>query len=260
MNYEPYRELIHKVLRYGRNVPSRQKVVTHALFGYQMRFPIYTELEEPIFTGRRIYPYKALAELEWILAGSPQDLTILHKEKVHWWDSYKPLGKVYGAFFTDQGQFETLEKNLKEEPYSRRHYLTMWDIKRPILPSCIIGFQVLLDDFHNMTLVINQRSADIMLGLPYDILEWYLFGELLSSKFAVAFKELVFNIGSAHIYSDHVNQAKNVYKRPAKEHPIDFYSSRWRKMNFPWTNLRQFFNFSQYKYLDLKTEKLNFHP
>ena len=227
MDYACYRELVSDIINNGYDVDTRNEgsVGTLQIESTQLTFVDFLK-DEPILSDRHINAKGAFAELRWILAGSRESTleTILHPHKVHWWDDYLPLNYVYGQQFyqTDQ-QLMTFIDNVRKEPHSRRHILSFWNHNQTAnmsLPPCITNIQLLINKGNEGTLIVTQRSADVILGLPYDILEMQLLHVLLGYICSYTPVLLVFNIGSAHIYMEHTSTARKLTK-PANDYLHD---------------------------------------
>ena len=266
MNYKPYKELMYDIAKNGIYAPTRQKesTGTRYLLNQTLKFNDLMQ-GEPIFTGRKLFPNKAFAELRWWLMGCPTDLKILHEHNIHWWDSYKPLGKVYGSHFYHYQQFDKFLKDLASNPFSRRHYLSFWDYtstKGLSLPSCILGFQIIVDSYYEATMIVNQRSADVLIGLPYDILQMQLLFHLICQNVGIKPKELIFNIMHAHIYLEQIKFVHKLYDSESHPHYIvidnEFNNNDiWLKNAHKPIDIPQdLFDFSSYEDLDLEIMKI----
>ncbi len=217
MEYTPYYKLVNTVFRQHSHVKAmhKNKPMSISRTGVQLRFEDLDTGPEVLMTQRFISIRKAFGELLWVLSCST-DTKILHKHGVYWWDAYPKLGPIYGEQLNRGAQLKRFFEEAFNEPYSRRLVLNFWnpiENKDMCIPPCITSVQYIIEDvlgIRNGTLIITQRSADILCGLPYDILMWQLFGILLSKLLNTAPIALVFNIGSAHIYRNQFKVAKKL--------------------------------------------------
>jgi thymidylate synthase len=226
---DEYRGLLSAVLYRGAEKPDRTGTGTRAVFGRMLRHDM--ELGFPILTSKKIYFGKAVTELLWILSGST-DLAYLHNNNVKYWDAdYKrsgrtdgTLGPVYGKQWRNFGgvdQLYNLLREIKKQPHSRRLVVNAWnpiDLDDMVLPPCHYGFQVYINN-GEMSLMWQQRSADIFLGLPYDIVMYGLLLEMLAAGNGYKPKQLICSLGDCHLYNNHVNAAKVQLERTTFELP-----------------------------------------
>jgi thymidylate synthase len=226
---DEYRGLLSAVLHRGAEKPDRTGTGTRAVFGRMLRHDM--ELGFPILTSKKIYFGKAVTELLWILSGST-DLAYLHNNNVKYWDAdYKrsgrtdgTLGPVYGKQWRNFGgvdQLYNLLREIKKQPHSRRLVVNAWnpiDLDDMVLPPCHYGFQVYINN-GEMSLMWQQRSADIFLGLPYDIVMYGLLLEMLAAGNGYKPKQLICSLGDCHLYNNHVNAAKVQLERTTFELP-----------------------------------------
>ena len=243
MNYNSYYQICqHFMYYYDKNklplksnshgkyytvTPTRQENSkgTLQMTGIQMAF-FKLGMGEPIMTRKFVSPLKAIGELKWLLSTS-RSIEILNKHGIKWWDPYLSdgkhytlkYGKIYGL------QLTSFFSKIAAQRYSRNHLLFMMDensTAKSVLPPCITQVQLLIQPDANGkrdigTLIVTQRSADIFLGLPYDILEYQLFAMSLAKYFNFNPYKLVFNIGSAHVYLEHLPIICKMLTYPTKE-------------------------------------------
>jgi thymidylate synthase len=226
---EEYLGLMAGVLQGGRKKADRTGTGTLSVFGRIIRHDM--SLGFPLLTTKNIYFNHALTELLWILNGRT-DLDYLHKHGVHYWDAdYKrdgrtdgKLGLVYGHQWRNFGgidQLAILVRDIKKNPTSRRLLVSAWnpsDLNSMVLPPCHYGFQVYINDIQ-MDLMWQQRSADIFLGLPYDIAMYGLLLEMLAKGAQLKAGQLIGNLGDCHLYNNHIQQAELQLSRSKKELP-----------------------------------------
>jgi len=229
---QQYRALVANLL----NAPSkddRTGVGTNSLFGRQIEHDM--SLGFPLLVGKKMYFNHVVTELLWILNGRT-DLGYLHENGVHYWDDdYErsgrkdgKLGPVYGAQWRDFNGYDQLMNliyNIIIDPSSRRHVLSAWrpdKLKNMVLPPCHYAIQVNINN-DKMDLIWVQRSADVFLGLPYDIAMYGLLLELLCHNTEYKPGKLIGQLGDCHLYNNHLDAAQTyVYRNPFNVHkPIE---------------------------------------
>ena len=232
---DEYRGLLSSVLHGGVDKQDRTGTGTKAVFGRMLRHDMAAGF--PILTTKKVYFEKAVTELLWILMGYT-DLAYLNDNGVHYWDAdYKrsgrvdgTLGPVYGKQWRDFNgvdQLRDLLVGIKEAPYSRRHIVNAWnpaDIPDMALPPCHYGFQVYINN-GKVDLMWQQRSADVFLGLPYDIVMYGLLLQMIAEGNNLKPGQLIASLGDCHLYNNHLEQAKEQLTREPKKLPtvdIDF--------------------------------------
>ena len=190
---------------------------TKSLFGRTIRHDMSTGF--PLLNGKRVYYKQAFHELLWIAQGRT-DMEYLHENGVKYWDAdYKrsgrtdnTLGPVYGKQWRDfEGvdQLSNLIDEIKSNPTSRRLIVSAWapqDMSKMVLPPCHYAFQVYVNE-GKLSLMWQQRSADVFLGLPYDIAMYGLLLEMLAKGCGLKAGDLVGQLGDCHLYNDHLKQA-----------------------------------------------------
>tara|TARA_R110002012_G_scaffold10464_3_gene47907 strand:- start:1480 stop:2301 length:822 start_codon:yes stop_codon:yes gene_type:complete len=226
---EEYIGLLAGVLYGGKEKADRTGTGTRSVFGRTIRHDMC--LGFPLLTTKKIYFNHALTEILWIIRGKT-DLDYLHTHGVRYWDAdYKRsgrtdnnLGPVYGhqwRNFSGIDQLALLVRGIVETPTSRRLMVNAWnprDMSNMVLPPCHYGFQVSVRDVY-IDLMWQQRSADIFLGLPYDIAMYGLLLELLAKGSGLKAGQLIGNLGDCHLYNNHIEQGKLQLSRNIKELP-----------------------------------------
>ena len=217
-----YEKLIEEILE-APEKDDRTGTGTRSVFGRNITHGM--QHGYPLLSGKRIYHNHALVELLWILNGRT-DLQYLHNNGVKYWDAdYKRsgrtdgnLGPVYGhqwRSFNGVDQLANLVADIKSNPTSRRLMVNAWnpvDIPNMVLPPCHYGFQVYINE-GKLSLMWQQRSADVFLGLPYDIAMYGALLEMLAKGAGLEPGELIGQLGDCHLYSNHIKQAKEYLKR-----------------------------------------------
>jgi thymidylate synthase len=243
--------MISDILEQGTLVQNRTGVDTISIFGYQTRFDLRKGF--PAVTTKRLAWKAVVGELLWFLEGSTderrlaeityENTRIALKDKKTIWTANadaqgvdlgymnfwggKELGPIYGfqwRNFNNDGfdQIHDIIYQLKRTPESRRIILTAWnplDIPGMALPPChvLCQFRVLDDHLHA---VLYQRSCDAFLGAPFNIASYALLLELISSIVNIPAGELIYSIGDAHIYSNHIDACREQISREPKSPPV----------------------------------------
>lgn len=215
---QQYLDLMAHVRAHGVVRGDRTGVGTQGVFGWQMRFDLADGF--PLLTTKKLHLRSIIHELLWFLAGDTNVRT-LQQNGVSIWDEWADengdLGPVYGYQWRswparDGGtidQIADLVKSLKDNPESRRHVVVAWnpaDIDRMALPPCHCLFQ-----FHSaegrLSCQLYQRSADIFLGVPFNIASYALLTLMLAQVTGHRPGEFILTLGDAHLYLNHLQQA-----------------------------------------------------
>ena len=278
-----YLDLCKHILDNGTIKKDRTGTGTISLFGYQMR----CDLSEgfPLLTTKKVFMKAVLAELLWFVSGST-NIQPLVKQNVRIWNEwpyvaftksedyngetieefvervktddefalkYGELGPVYGHQWRDffgVDQLLNLERDLKENPFSRRHIICAWNpaqIDQMALPPCHAFVQFYVSgDGKKLSCQLYQRSADVFLGVPFNIASYSLFTMMIAQVCGFELGEFVHTIGDAHIYLNHVDQIKLQLSREVRSLPK-------MKIN---PNVKSIFDF---KYEDFEVTDYNPH-
>ena len=226
---EQYLGLLGSILYSGNPKKDRTGTGTLSMFGKTIKHDM--SLGFPLLTTKKVFFNHALTELIWILRGKT-DLDYLHKHKVKYWDddytrsgrTDGTLGRVYGYQWRNSNgvdQLALLVRNIRENPSSRRLMVNAWnpgDLSDMVLPPCHYNFQVYCRD-KQIDLMWQQRSADVFLGLPYDIAMYGLLLEMLAKGAGMKAGQLIGNLGDCHLYNNHLEQAKLQLERTSKALP-----------------------------------------
>lgn len=214
-----YLNLIDHVLKCGTPKSDRTGTGTISVFGYQMRFDL--EQGFPVLTTKKLHLRSIIHELLWFLQGDT-NIKYLHDNKVSIWDEWADengeLGPVYGkqwrAWKTSDGnhfdQITTLIKNIKTNPDSRRLIVSAWnvgEIEKMALPPCHVLFQFYVAE-GNLSCQLYQRSADIFIGVPFNIASYALLTMMIAQVCDLKPGEFVHTFGDAHLYNNHIEQAR----------------------------------------------------
>ena len=213
-----YKKLMETILYKGLDKADRTGTGTKSIFGTTIRHDM--SMGFPLLTGKRVSFKAAKTELLWILQGRT-DLKYLEDNGVKYWRpdyersgrTDKTLGPVYGKQWRDFGGIDQLWQlvyNIRFHPNSRRLMVSAWnpaEMKDMVLPPCHYAFQVYVND-GKLDLMWQQRSADVFLGLPYDIAMYGLLLELLAKGSNMQPGQLIGQLGDCHLYNNHLDQAK----------------------------------------------------
>ena len=219
-----YKELTSEILNRGLSKSDRTGTGTKSVFGRTIRHDMSEGF--PIITGKRISFNAARTELLWILNGRT-DLKYLEDNGVKYWRpdyersgrTDETLGPVYGKQWRDFNgvdQLKNLVYSINTNPDSRRLMISAWaphEMNDMALPPCHYAFQVYINN-GVMDLMWQQRSADVFLGLPYDISMYGLLLEMLAKGAGLKAGQLIGQLGDCHLYNNHLDQAKVYLNRP----------------------------------------------
>ncbi|MGN7311494.1 thymidylate synthase [Alkalicoccobacillus gibsonii] len=230
-----YHELLQHVLDNGIKKEDRTGTGTLSVFGYQMRFDLQKGF--PLVTTKKVDYEKVLGELLWFLSGSMDANVCADKYKFKMWrkwaDDNGDLGPVYGYQwrhwdkYVDYEEWEGIDqirdviKSIKKDPDSRRHIVSAWnaaDIEDMALPPCHLLFQFYVAD-GRLSCQLYQRSADLFLGVPYNIASYATLVHMIANVTGLEVGEFVHTLGDAHIYLNHVEQVKEQLQREERELP-----------------------------------------
>ena len=226
-----YIKLINHVLENRIKKTDRTGTGTLSVFGYQSRYNL--EKSFPLVTTKKIHLKSVIFELLWFLKGST-NIKYLKDNNVKIWDEWADkdgeLGPVYGSQWrswkTKNGQtidqISELINNLKNNPHSRRHIVSAWnvgEINDMALPPCHSLFQFFVVN-NKLSCQLYQRSADIFLGVPFNIASYALLTMMIAQVCNLDHGEFIHTLGDAHIYLNHINQAQLQITREPKDPPI----------------------------------------
>ena len=224
-----YKGLLSEILDRGLDKSDRTGTGTKSVFGRTIRHDM--SLYFPILTGKKISFNAARTELLWILQGRT-DLKYLEDNGVKYWRpdyersgrTDETLGPVYGKQwrnFNGVDQLKNLVYSINTNPDSRRLIVSAWaphELDDMALPPCHYAFQVYINN-GVMDLMWQQRSADVFLGLPYDITMYGLLLEMLAKGAGLKAGQLIGQLGDCHLYNNHLEQAKLYLERPKRALP-----------------------------------------
>ena len=228
---QQYLNLLKYVNDYGIKKLDRTGTGTLSIFGYQMRFDLSRNF--PLLTTKKIHLKSVVYELLWFLSGDT-NIKFLKDNGVSIWDEWADqdgeLGPVYGhqwrSWPTPEGrtidQISNLINQIKNNPDSRRLIISAWnvgEIEKMKLPPCHAFFQFYVAE-GRLSCQLYQRSADIFLGVPFNIASYALLTMMVAQVCGLKTGEFVHTLGDAHIYLNHSEQVKIQLSRSIKEPPI----------------------------------------
>jgi len=215
---QQYLDLLDHVLRTGVKKSDRTGTGTISVFGHQMRFDLSQGF--PLLTTKKLHTKSIIVELLWFLRGDT-NIAYLKENGVSIWDEWADdngdLGPVYGhqwrSWPAPHGaaidQIANVVNSLKKNPDSRRHIVTAWnpaEVDKMALPPCHCLFQFYVAE-GKLSCQLYQRSADIFLGVPFNIASYALLTMMMAQVTGLKPGEFVHTFGDAHIYSNHIEQA-----------------------------------------------------
>lgn len=215
---QQYLDLMRHVRDHGTEKGDRTGTGTRSVFGWQMRFNLAEGF--PLVTTKRLHLRSIIHELLWFIAGDT-NIKYLKDNKVRIWDEWADengdLGPVYGYQWRswpkpEGGKVDQLAKvidSIKRNPNSRRHMVTAWNpaqVDAMALPPCHALFQFYVAD-GRLSCQLYQRSADIFLGVPFNIASYALLTHMMAQVCDLQVGDFVHTLGDAHLYSNHLDQA-----------------------------------------------------
>ena len=253
-----YLELLDKIKKEGAIKEDRTGTGTKSIFGVQMRFDLNDGF--PMVTTKKLHLRSIIHELLWFLKGDT-NIKYLHDNNVRIWDEWADengdLGHVYGyqwrSWPTPNGghidQISQVIESIINNPDSRRHIVSAWnvaEINDMALPPCHALFQFYVAD-GKLSCQLYQRSADVFLGVPFNIASYALLTMMVAQVTGLKLGEFVHTLGDAHLYLNHMEQVDEQLSRSAHELP---------KMSIN-PEIKSIFDF---KYEDFTVEDYNPHP
>ena len=253
-----YHDLMEHVLKNGTKKEDRTGTGTLSVFGYQARYNLAEGF--PLVTTKKLHLKSIIHELLWFLQGET-NIKYLKDNGVSIWDEWADeegnLGPVYGSQWRSWhgangetiDQITTVVNQIKKNPDSRRLIVSAWnvaEIEKMALPPCHAFFQFYVAD-GKLSCQLYQRSADIFLGVPFNIASYALLTMMMAQVTGLGYGDFVHTIGDAHLYSNHIDQAKLQLSR-------DFRMLPQMKLN---PDVKNIFDF---KFEDFKLEGYDPHP
>ena len=222
-----YLDLMQKVLNEGQKKSDRTGTGTLSIFGHQMEFNLSDGF--PLVTTKKVHLKSIVHELIWFLQGST-NISYLKENGVSIWDEWADekgdLGPVYGAQWRSWpdgnngtiDQIQNLIQGIKTNPDSRRHIVSAWNpalVDEMALPPCHSLFQFYIAN-EELSCQLYQRSADIFLGVPFNIASYALLTHMVAHVCNLKAGKFVLTFGDAHLYLNHLDQAKLQLSRDTK--------------------------------------------
>ncbi len=278
-----YLDMVKFIMDNGIEKPDRTNTGTLSVFGYQSRYALSKGF--PLLTTKKVYFRAVVHELLWFISGNT-NIKYLVDNKVNIWNEwpykkyqeckeyknetlkefvekikndnefakkYGNLGPVYGKQwrnFNGVDQLKTVIKNIKENPYSRRHIVSSWnpaEIKKMALPPCHALFQFYVNKDKELSCLLYQRSADVFLGVPFNIASYSLLLLMVAKECGLKPGTFIHTIGDCHVYLNHIDQINLQLTRIPRKLPKVVLNS---KIN----------SIFDYKFEDIILEGYNPHP
>ncbi len=226
-----YLDLMQHVLDHGTQKHDRTGTGTISVFGYQMRFNLQDGF--PMVTTKKLHLKSIIHELIWFLSGDT-NIKYLKDNGVKIWDEWADengdLGPVYGSQWRswpkpDGGHIDQIAQivnTIKNNPDSRRIIVSAWnvaEVENMALPPCHAFFQFYVAD-GKLSCQLYQRSADIFLGVPFNIASYALLTMMVAQVCDLAYGDFIHTLGDAHLYNNHIEQAKLQLSREPRKLPL----------------------------------------
>ena len=227
---QTYLDLLQNILDAGVEKSDRTDTGTLSLFGYQMRFDLADGF--PLLTTKKLHVKSIIHELLWFLSGST-NIRYLQEHGVRIWNEWADengeLGPVYGCQWrswrcadgTSVDQISQVVDQIRNTPDSRRMIVSAWnvgDLPDMALPPCHLLFQFYVAQ-GRLSCQLYQRSADVFLGVPFNIASYALLTTMIAQVTDLEPGEFIHTLGDAHLYSNHLDQARLQLERPPRALP-----------------------------------------
>lgn len=226
----PYEDLLRDVLEHGTHKDDRTGTGTTSVFGRQLRYDLSQGF--PLVTTKRVHLRSVVGELLWFLRGD-SNVRWLQDRRVRIWDEWADadgeLGPVYGVQWrswpTPSGehvdQISQVLEQVRTNPDSRRHVVSAWnvaDLGDMALPPCHLLFQLYVAD-GRLSLQVYQRSADLFLGVPFNLASYALLTHMIAAQAGLEVGDLVWTGGDCHVYDNHREQVAEQLSREPYPYP-----------------------------------------
>lgn len=227
----PYLNLLKHVLDNGTPKNDRTGTGTRSVFGYQMRFNLSEGF--PVLTTKKLHLKSIIYELLWFLKGDT-NIRYLNDHNVNIWNEWADkngdLGHIYGYQWRSWpgyhgnsiDQIENIIQSIQKDPDSRRHIVSAWnvgDLDKMALYPCHVLFQFYVSE-GKLSCQLYQRSADIFLGVPFNIASYSLFTMMIAQVTGLQPGEFIHTFGDAHLYNNHLDQARIQLSREPRKLPV----------------------------------------
>jgi thymidylate synthase len=229
---QPYLDLVRRALNEGEPRPDRTGTGTRSLFGHQMRFDLADGF--PLLTNRKLHLKSIVHELLWFIRGET-NIAYLKQNGVSIWDEWADengeLGPVYGKQWRRWeapggqvvDQLRSAIDQIRRDPHSRRIIVSAWnvgDLPRMALAPCHAFFQFYVTGSGRLSCQLYQRSADLFLGVPFNIASYALLTHMIAQVTDLGPGEFVHTLGDAHLYENHLDQARELLEREPRPLPM----------------------------------------
>lgn len=227
---QQYLDLMRRILEHGDIKGDRTGVGTRSIFGAQMRFDLAKGF--PLLTTKKVHLRSVIHELLWFLRGDT-NIAYLKENKVRIWDEWAndagELGPVYGKQWRSWecpdgrvvDQIQQVQSQIRNAPNSRRLIVSAWnvaDIQDMALPPCHLLFQFYVSG-ERLSCQLYQRSADLFLGVPFNIASYALLTMMMANATGLQPGEFIHSFGDVHIYNNHLEQTKLQLSREVRQPP-----------------------------------------
>ncbi|OQW95015.1 MAG: thymidylate synthase [Beggiatoa sp. IS2] len=246
-----YLDLLQDILTHGSRKQDRTGIGTLSVFGRQLRLDLNQGF--PLLTTKKLHLRSIVYELLWFLQGDT-NIRSLQQHNVHIWDEWAneqgDLGPIYGkqwrSWAKPEGgtidQIVELIQGIRNNPDSRRHLVSAWnpaDLDKMAIPPCHYAFQFYVMN-QQLSCMVIQRSADIFLGVPFNLASYALLTHLVAQQCNLSVDELIWSGGDIHLYLNHLEQATLQLKRSPyplpqlviKRQPSDIFSYQFEDFEF----------------------------
>lgn len=226
-----YLNLLKLVMENGSERSDRTGVGTIGVFGAQARFDLRESF--PLLTTKKLHTRSIIYELLWFLRGDT-NIKFLNQNRVTIWDEWADkdgnLGRVYGAQWRDWrapdgrhiDQIKNLVEGIRKDPFGRRHIVSAWnpgELDKMALPPCHALFQFYVSPDGGLSCQLYQRSADLFLGVPFNIASYALLTMMVAQVCGLKPREFVHTFGDLHIYKNHLDQVREQLSREPRALP-----------------------------------------
>lgn len=222
-----YLELCDKILKEGNDRPDRTGTGTKSIFGHTMRFNLQEGF--PLLTTKRVYFTGVVDELLFFIKGSESIEDLPERSRQIWepWAGTNgALGPMYGTQLRNWNyqldQLQRLITELKQDPYSRRHVITLWNPGTRDLGALALCHGTAIQFYvenNKLSCLMFQRSADTFIGLPFNIASYAVLTHMVAQQTNLDVGDLIIQLGDAHIYNNHIDQIKEQLTRTPRELP-----------------------------------------
>lgn len=245
----PYEDLLRLVLADGMPKADRTGTGTRSIFGHQLRYDLAAGF--PLITTKRVHLKSIAVELLWFLRGD-SNVKWLREQGVSIWDEWAApdgeLGPVYGVQWrswpTPDGghidQISTLLKTLQTNPDSRRMIVSAWNVgqlDQMALPPCHAFFQFYVAN-GKLSCQLYQRSADLFLGVPFNIASYALLVHMIAQQTGLQVGEFIWTGGDCHIYDNHFDQVREQLSREPYPYPTLHLSKAPSLFDYTWADIQ----------------------